>query len=69
MSKNEKTPELEPIPKGIMNIAWILVLGAVMPLLDSTMVNIAIKHLSSDFSIGLDLTYISENSPTSKVVG
>jgi EmrB/QacA subfamily drug resistance transporter len=55
MSKNEETPELEPIPKGIMNIAWILVLGAVMPLLDSTMVNIAIKHLSSDFSIGLDL--------------
>ena len=54
MSKNEKNPELEPIPKGVMNIAWILVLGAVMPLLDSTMVNIAIKHLSSDFSIGLD---------------
>ncbi len=55
MSKNEKAPKLEPIPKNIMNIAWILVLGAVMPLLDSTMVNIAIKHLSNDFSIGLDL--------------
>lgn len=38
-----------------MNIAWILVLGAIMPLLDSTMVNIAIKHLSNDFSVGLDL--------------
>ncbi|MGN6710165.1 MDR family MFS transporter [Anaerocolumna jejuensis] len=55
MSKEEKAPELEPIPKSVMNIAWILVLGAIMPLLDSTMVNIAIKHLSNDFSIGLDL--------------
>ncbi len=55
MNKNEKAPELDPIPKSVMNIAWILVLGAIMPLLDSTMVNIAIKHLSNDFSIGLDL--------------
>ncbi len=55
MNKNEKIPELEPIPKSILNIAWILVFGAMMPLLDSTMVNIAIKHLSSDFSIGLEL--------------
>ncbi len=55
ISKNEKALELQPIPKRIMNIAWILVLGAVMPLLDSTMVNIAIKHLSNDFGIGLDL--------------
>jgi len=54
-NKNEKSPELEPIPKSIMNITWILVLGAIMPLLDSTMVNIAIKHLSIDFSVGLDL--------------
>lgn len=55
MGKSEKAPEFEPIPKNIMNIAWILVLGAIMPLLDSTMVNIAINHLSHDFSIGLDL--------------
>ncbi|BAE83465.1 hypothetical protein DSY1676 [Desulfitobacterium hafniense Y51] len=55
MGKSGKAPELEPIPKNIMNIAWILVLGAIMPLLDSTMVNIAINHLSHDFSIGLDL--------------
>jgi MFS family permease len=55
ISKNEKAPKLEPIPKSIMNAGWILVLGAIMPLLDSTMVNIAIKHLSNDFSIGLDL--------------
>lgn len=55
MNHNEKAQELEPIPKSIMNIAWILVLGAIMPLLDSTMVNITIKHLSNEFSIGLDL--------------
>jgi EmrB/QacA subfamily drug resistance transporter len=54
MSKNEKAPELEPIPKNIMNIAWILVFGAIMAILDSTMVNIAINHLSNDFSTGLD---------------
>ncbi len=55
INMNEKASKLEPIPKSIMNAAWILVLGAIMPLLDSTMVNIAIKHLSNDFSIGLDL--------------
>ena len=55
MNNNEKAPELEPIPKSIMNIGWILVFGAMMPLLDSTMVNIAIKHLGNDFSIGLEL--------------
>jgi EmrB/QacA subfamily drug resistance transporter len=54
LNKNEKASKLEPIPKSIMNIAWILVLGAIMPLLDSTMVNIAIKHLSYDFCTGLD---------------
>jgi hypothetical protein len=54
IGKNKKAPELEPIPKNIMNIVWILVLGAIMPLLNSTMVNIAIKHLSNDFSTGLD---------------
>lgn len=55
MNNNKKAPELEPIPKSIMNIAWVLVLGAIMPLLDSTMVNIAVRHLGNDFSIGLDL--------------
>ncbi len=54
ISKNEE-PELEPIPKSIMNAAWLLVFGAIMPILDSTMVNIAINHLSKDFSTGLDL--------------
>lgn len=55
MRKEKRVSESEAIPKKIMSIAWVLVLGAIMPLLDSTMVNIAIKHLSSDFNIGLDL--------------
>ncbi|OMF46956.1 MFS transporter [Paenibacillus rhizosphaerae] len=54
MSKKEQAAALEPIPKSIMNVAWILVLGAIMPLLDSTMVNIAIQDLSVDFNVGLD---------------
>lgn len=54
MSMKKQTAKLDPIPKGIMNVAWILVLGAIMPLLDSTMVNIAINHLTQDFGIGLD---------------
>lgn len=54
MNMKKQTAKLDPIPKGIMNVAWILVLGAIMPLLDSTMVNIAINHLTQDFSIGLD---------------
>lgn len=55
MSKSENTSEFEPIPKSIINIAWILVLGTMMPLFDSTMVNIAIKSLSNSFGSGLDL--------------
>lgn len=55
INNNNKAPELEPIPKSIMNVAWVLVLGAIMPLLDSTMVNIAVRHLGNDFRIGLDL--------------
>lgn len=33
------------VPNSIMKVAWILVLGALAPLLDSTMVNIAINNL------------------------
>ncbi|WP_207668556.1 MDR family MFS transporter [Periweissella cryptocerci] len=53
MSKKEKAVE-KPIPKNIVNTAWLLVLGAIMPMLDSTMVNIAINHLGRDFHTGLD---------------
>lgn len=41
------------LPKSIVNQAWIIVLGAIAPLLDSTMVNIAINHLAHDFNTSL----------------
>lgn len=41
------------LSKNIVNQAWIIVLGAIAPLLDSTMVNIAINHLARDFSTSL----------------
>ncbi|MDR0847065.1 MAG: multidrug efflux MFS transporter [Lactobacillales bacterium] len=53
MSAKTAKPQKEKIPKNIMNAAWILVLGAIMPMLDSTMVNIAINHLSRDFGASL----------------
>ena len=36
-------------PKDIMRTAWILVIGAIAPMLDSTMVNIALNKLMLDF--------------------
>ncbi|MFT9029865.1 MAG: MDR family MFS transporter [Leuconostoc pseudomesenteroides] len=39
----------------VKKIAWILVLGALAPMLDSTMANIAVNHLASDFKSGIDL--------------
>jgi len=51
MATKEKQDQ---VPKNIINTGWILVLGALMPMLDSTMVNIAINHLSHDFNTGLD---------------
>ncbi|WP_225354164.1 DHA2 family efflux MFS transporter permease subunit [Lacticaseibacillus saniviri] len=50
----KQTTKKAPVPKSIINTGWILVLGAIMPMLDSTMVNIAINHLSRDFNTGLD---------------
>lgn len=42
-----KTPQ---IPRSVMTIAWILVFGAMAPLLDSTMINIAIHNLVHDLN-------------------
>lgn len=53
--KKERKVSMELIPKSIINIAWILVAGGIMPMLDATMVNIAVKHLSSDFNASLSL--------------
>jgi EmrB/QacA subfamily drug resistance transporter len=41
------------LPRKVLNQAWIIVLGAIAPMLDSTMVNIAVEHLSKSFHTGL----------------
>ncbi|GFH40085.1 MDR family MFS transporter [Lactococcus insecticola] len=51
MSKPQKSTE--QIPKSVINTAWILVIGAIMPMLDSTMVNISIEKLNQDFATSL----------------
>lgn len=51
MATNKKTESA--LPRTIVNQAWIIVLGAIAPMLDSTMVNIALNKLSSDFNESL----------------
>ena len=43
----------QKLPRNILNQAWIIVLGAIAPLLDSTMVNIALNHLVKSFNTSL----------------
>ncbi|MFS0782656.1 MDR family MFS transporter [Bacillus sp. 1P06AnD] len=43
------------LPKGILAAAWAIALGAIAPMLDSTMVNIAIGKLTKDFNTTLDI--------------
>ncbi|MFT8477420.1 MAG: MDR family MFS transporter [Liquorilactobacillus sp.] len=50
MSKNNSY-----IPKSVTVTAWILVLGAMAPLLDSTMVNIAIHTLVKDLNSSVEI--------------
>jgi EmrB/QacA subfamily drug resistance transporter len=52
--KNLKKPE-DKIPRDLLMLAWILVLGAIAPMLDSTMTNIAVNSLSSDFHTTLSV--------------
>ncbi len=51
---SEKTKE-EPLPKDILAAAWAIALGAIAPMLDSTMVNIAIDTLIYEFNTTLDI--------------
>jgi EmrB/QacA subfamily drug resistance transporter len=46
------TPD-DKLDKGIMAIAWVVVLGAIMAILDTTVVNVAINHLTGDFDTDL----------------
>ncbi|MBA4548367.1 multidrug efflux MFS transporter [Thermoactinomyces intermedius] len=48
--------EKEKLPKGLLGIAWILVLGALPPMLDSTIVNIAVNDLEKVFSASFVVT-------------
>ncbi|KRK39455.1 DHA2 family efflux MFS transporter permease subunit [Loigolactobacillus bifermentans] len=50
MQKSDQTA----LPRSVVNQAWLIVLGAIAPMLDSTMVNIAINHLAHDFNTGLN---------------
>ena len=43
------------LPKEILTAAWAIALGAIAPMLDSTMVNIAIDQLMKDFSTSLNI--------------
>ena len=52
MNNNNK---LAPIPKKLVVTAWILVFGSIAPMLDSTMINIAINKLSQDFQVKLNI--------------
>lgn len=45
----------EKLPKGLVNIALLLVLGAIAPMLDSTMVNIALNDLGIEFKASIDV--------------
>ncbi|MFC6807477.1 hypothetical protein ACFQEP_01375 [Lactococcus lactis subsp. hordniae] len=54
MAKSKKN-EKEKLPKELTRNAWILVVVAIAPMLDSTMVNIAINKLQSDLHTSLDM--------------
>lgn len=43
------------LPREILIAAWAIALGAIAPMLDSTMVNIAIDILNKDFHTTLDI--------------
>lgn len=45
--------EKEKLPREIISITWILVLGAIPPMLDTTIVNIAVNDITKMFSTNL----------------
>ncbi|MCL2156542.1 MAG: multidrug efflux MFS transporter [Methanobrevibacter sp.] len=49
-----KKEEKNKFPKEVTLVAWILVVGAIAPMLDTTMVNIAINQLMQDFHTTLN---------------
>ncbi|AEV94788.1 DHA2 family efflux MFS transporter permease subunit [Pediococcus claussenii] len=51
----KSSQKLDKIPRNLIIIAWILVFGSTAPMLDSTMVNIAINQLSNYFNSPLSV--------------
>ncbi|MBF0748840.1 DHA2 family efflux MFS transporter permease subunit [Mammaliicoccus lentus] len=47
--------QLDKIPKSTMLAAWAIALGAIAPMLDSTMINIAIDDLTQYFDVSLNM--------------
>ena len=44
------------VSREIMIVAWAIALGAIAPMLDSTMINIAIKQLNNTFNTTIEIT-------------
>lgn len=53
MAKEKKTKE--KLPKSLTTPAWILAIGAIAPMLDSTMVNITINKIQHDMHTSLNM--------------
>jgi len=49
----DRRPGSEALDRGLLAIATVVVLGSIMSILDTTIVNIAINHLSADFDAPL----------------
>ena len=53
MTATTTAPESRGLDRGLLTIAAVVVLGAVMSILDTTVVNVAIPTLANDFSTSL----------------
>src|SRR5919112_2384215 len=47
-------PESRGLDRGLLTVAIVVVLGAIMSILDTTVVNVAISHLTTDFHTSLE---------------
>jgi EmrB/QacA subfamily drug resistance transporter len=49
----QETPASEALDRGVMRLAAVVVLGAIMSILDTTIVNVALDSLARDFNASL----------------
>lgn len=52
---SEYKAQSQQIPKETMHAAWAIAIGAIAPMLDSTMINIGIKQLNQTFHTSIDI--------------